>query len=144
MPFHFEGWGFQVNFDGIFIVFCLVAGLDWFFGVALAIINRKLLSKSMFRGILKKIGIVLLVIIVDMICDVTIKDNGVIRYGLIVMLISYELTSFLEHLKLSGVKVPPIIGKLLDHLQVEAQKNLENRQHNKELKKEEEHSDEQN
>lgn len=117
-PWVFEGWGFQVNLDGLFFVLCILVFFDWICGVALSWIQSRTLSDSMLIGILRKTGEILLVIIVDIVCDVTVQDHGLIRSGLIIMLIAYELASFLEHLTVSGIKVPPIVEKLLTHLEV--------------------------
>lgn len=117
-PWVFEGRGFQVNFDGLFFVLCILVCVDWICGVTLSWIKNKTLSDSMLIGILRKIGEIMLVIVVDVVCDVTVQDHRVIRSGLLIALVAYELVSFGEHLTLSGIWVPPIVGKLLKHLEV--------------------------
>lgn len=102
---------------GIDIAFlCLIVAivLDYMSGIIKAYNTKSLSSSIGFRGILKKIGILVLVMLSVVIDRITI-DNGGIRTLVIYYFVANEGLSVLENLAQAGIPIPK---KLRDALKV--------------------------
>ena len=82
--------------------------LDYLTGVMRAFYTGKLSSKVGAKGIIKKIGYIILVVVVE-ILDILLKDNGYLRNIVIYMFIANEGISILENWSAMGIKLPAII-----------------------------------
>lgn len=77
--------------------------------------SGKLSSRAMFKGIVKKI-LTLVIVVIAYQLDILLKVN-MIRYIVIITLIIEEILSIIETITLTGLKVPAIISKGLDILE---------------------------
>lgn len=77
--------------------------------------SGKLSSRVMFKGIVKKI-LTLVIVVIAYQLDILLGIN-VIRYIVIITLIIEEILSIIETITLTGLKVPAIITKALDVLE---------------------------
>lgn len=77
--------------------------------------SGKVSSKAMFKGIVKKIFTLVLVVVAYQI-DLLLSYN-VIRHIAIIAFIVQEIISIIENIALTGVKAPDIITKALDILE---------------------------
>jgi len=95
--------------------------IDYITGIMLAIINKShktasggLSSEVGLRGIFKKFGMLIVVIIANYL-DV-LAGTDVIRNGCIVVLIANEGLSIIENLGTMGVPIPKILVKFIEAL----------------------------
>lgn len=77
--------------------------------------SGKLSSRVMFKGIVKKI-LTLVIVVIAYQLDILLGIN-VVRYIVIITLIIEEILSIIETITLTGLKVPTIITKALDVLE---------------------------
>lgn len=106
---------------------CLML-VDYITGIMLAILNKSskspkggLSSEAGFKGIFKKAGMLIVVIIANRL-DV-LAGTDIIRNGCIFVLIANEGLSIIENLGVMGVPVPKILIRF-----IEALKNKDNEQ----------------
>ena len=111
---------------GPLAVLLAVMALDYISGISAAWTLRRLDSRIGIRGILKKVGY-LLVVAVGMALDYLIRllgggiglpmeDNFFVGLVVILWLIINECISILENTAEMGAPVPPFVGKLLRRL----------------------------
>ena len=95
---------------------CLLVAiiLDYVSGMIKAYNTKSLSSSIGFKGILKKVGILIIVMLAVLVDRVTL-DNGGIRTLVIYYFVANEGLSILENLALSGLPIPK---KLKDALKV--------------------------
>lgn len=102
-------------FGGIDVALtCLIVAivLDYVSGMIKAYNKKQLSSKIGFSGILKKIGILILVMLSVLVDRVT-GDTGAIRTLVIYYFVANEGLSVLENLGESGIPIPNAIKKAL-------------------------------
>ena len=102
-------------FGGIDVALtCLIVAivLDYVSGMIKAYNKKQLSSKIGFSGILKKIGILILVMLSVLVDRVT-GDTGAIRTLVIYYFVANEGLSVLENLGESGIPIPTAIKKAL-------------------------------
>lgn len=97
----------------------IAIALDYVSGIIKAFTNKTLCSKIGFRGILKKIGL-LLIVMVGVLIDRVTGDTGAIRTLVIYYFVANEGLSILENLGEAGVPIPPAIKKALKALRKES------------------------
>ena len=89
--------------------------LDYLTGVCKAIYNKKLSSEIGLKGIVKKIGYLILVAIATMV-DRTMGDTGAIRTLVIYFFVANECLSQLENWGNMGVPFPQKLRDTLEQL----------------------------
>lgn len=102
-------------FGGIDVALtCLIVAivLDYVSGMIKAYNKKQLSSKIGFSGILKKIGILILVMLSVLVDRVT-GNTGAIRTLVIYYFVANEGLSVLENLSESGIPIPTAIKKAL-------------------------------
>lgn len=102
-------------FGGIDVALtCLIVAiiLDYVSGMIKAYNKKQLSSKIGFSGILKKIGILILVMLSVLVDRVT-SNTGAIRTLIIYYFVANEGLSVLENLGESGIPIPTAIKKAL-------------------------------
>jgi toxin secretion/phage lysis holin len=99
--------------------------LDYVTGIIKACMDKKLSSSVGFKGIMKKILILLLVAAGNLIDRVT-GSGGVIRSVVCVFFLCNEALSIVENAALMGVPFPKKIKKLLEQLRDENDEGSEN------------------
>ena len=77
--------------------------------------SGKVSSKVMFKGIVKKILTLVLVVVAYQI-DILL-GYGIIRHVVIIAFIVQEIISIIENITITGIKAPDIITKALDVLE---------------------------
>ena len=103
------------GYDTLFKALLIFIVLDYLSGVMRAIYTKKLSSKIGAKGIIKKIGYIVLIVVVE-ILDILLKDNGYLRNIIIYMFIANEGISILENWSAMGIKVPDIIKDKFSNL----------------------------
>ncbi len=103
------------GYDTLFKALLIFIVLDYLSGIMRAIYTKKLNSKIGAKGIIKKIGYIVLIVVVE-ILDILLKDNGYLRNIIIYMFIANEGISILENWSAMGIKVPDIIKDKFSNL----------------------------
>ena len=108
--------------DGLVVALVLFAAADYITGVMCAISDKKLSSEVGFRGICRKVLIVMLVGIAN-ILDVQVIGNGsVLRTAVIFFYISNEGVSLIENAAHLGLPIPEKLKAVLEQLHDRAEK----------------------
>lgn len=116
------GWLFIYLLGGWDVALqCLVIAiaLDYVSGITRAFVTKTLSSRIGFQGLLKKMGLLLIVMLGTLIDRVT-GDTGAIRTLVIYYFVANEGLSILENLGQAGVPIPPAIKKALKALRKES------------------------
>lgn len=109
------GW-FLGGTDGFLYALLAFVILDYITGVMVAAIQKKVSSEVGFKGICKKVLIVILVGMANIV-DVQIIGNGsAIRTAVIFFYLSNEGISILENTALIGLPVPQKLKDVLEQL----------------------------
>ena len=93
---------------------CLIVAiiLDYLSGVIKAYVTKELSSKIGFKGLIKKVG-VLLIVMLSVIVDQITGSTGAIRTLVIYYFVANEGLSVLENLAQAGVPIPKSIKNAL-------------------------------
>ena len=112
------GWFgyFLGGMDGLMIALVVLMALDYISGVMCAIIDKKLSSAVGFKGICKKVFILMLVGVAHII-DVNVVGTGsTLRGAVICFYLSNEGLSLLENVTHAGLPVPDKLRNALSQL----------------------------
>jgi len=116
VSFSYLGY-FVGGFDTLMITLLIFMLCDYITGIMCAIKKKKLSSKVGFTGIAKKIFIILLVGLVNLL-GIAINIEG-LRYLAISFYIGNEFISIIENASIFGIRVPEkikgILGQLKDN-----------------------------
>ena len=107
------GW-FLGGFDTMMIALLVFMGVDYISGVMCAITNKKLSSKVGAKGILKKVLIILLVGLTNILGTATGIEG--LRYIIISFYLANEGISIIENASVLGLPVPQKIKDVLEQL----------------------------
>ena len=111
--------------DGLLYALIAFVVIDYITGVMCAIINRELSSAVGFKGIFRKVLIVLLVGIANIIDVQVIGTGAVLRTAVIFFYISNEGVSLLENAGHLGLPIPEKIKTVLEQLHDRAENGKE-------------------
>ena len=117
----FLGTGFIYLLGGVDVAMsCLLIAisLDYVSGLIKAYVTKSLSSKIGLRGILKKVGVLLVVMLAVLIDRVT-GETGAIRTLVIYYFVANEGLSIVENLAQAEVPIPKSINKALKALKKE-------------------------
>ncbi|EFV78936.1 hypothetical protein HMPREF1013_00820 [Bacillus sp. 2_A_57_CT2] len=96
--------------DKLLIAFVILMILDYLTGIAAAIYDKKVSSKSAFKGLMKK-GAMFSLVIVATQMDIILGNEGqFIRYAMLMFLIGTEGISLIENLGRLDVKLPKFLS----------------------------------
>ena len=100
---------------------CLIVAIaiDYISGVMKAFVKKELSSKIGLYGLLKKVG-VLLVVMLAVVVDRVTGETGMIRSLVIYYFVANEGLSVIENLGQTGVPIPSTIKKALKALKKES------------------------
>ena len=100
---------------------CLViaVALDYISGVIKAFVNKELSSKIGVKGLLKKVGVFVIVALAVLIDKIT-GESGAVRTLVIYYFVANEGLSIVENLSEAGLPIPDVIKKALKSLKNEA------------------------
>ena len=107
--FLFGGWSALLQTLVLFIV------LDYVFAVLVAATHGELSSKKGFKGIAKKVAILVLVAVAHQI-DLILGDGSLIRDSVIFFYIANELLSILETVGKTSLPIPDVLKRAVDTL----------------------------
>jgi len=119
------GWlgYFLGGVDGLLIALIIFMALDYVTGIMCAIVDKKLSSAVGFKGICKKVLILMLVGVAN-ILDVHVVGNGsALRGAVIAFYLSNEGLSLLENAAYIGLPVPDKLREILSQLHNRENKN---------------------
>ena len=105
--------GFLGGVDGMLITLLVLMAIDYVTGVMIAILRKQLSSSIGFKGLFKKVLILCLVGVANVLDVNVLGGSGAIRGMVICFYISNEGVSVLENAATVGLPVP---GKLKDVL----------------------------
>ena len=96
---------------------CLVIAIaiDYISGLIKAFINKDLSSKIGLKGLLKKVGVLLIVALATLIDRIT-GESGAVRTLVIYYFVANEGLSVVENLGEAGLPIPDVIKKALKSL----------------------------
>lgn len=96
---------------------CLVIAIaiDYISGIIKAYINKDLSSKIGLKGLLKKVGVLLIVALATLIDRIT-GESGAVRTLVIYYFVANEGLSVVENLGEAGLPIPDVIKKALKSL----------------------------
>lgn len=101
--------------DKIFLILLTVIVIDYITGLCRAIINKKLNSMIGIKGIIKKIGY-LLIVAVSVVIDSMTNTPNVVRSLVINFFIVNEIISIVENWGQMGLPLPDKLLQVLDQL----------------------------
>ena len=101
--------GFDIALQSLLIVIVV----DYLTGIASAVYNKELSSKTGFKGILKKISY-LLVVSLSVVIDNLLGQSGLIRTLVIYFFVANDGLSIVENMAEMNIKLP---NKLIDALE---------------------------
>jgi len=110
--FLFGGWSALIQTLVLFIV------LDYVLAVIVAGIYGELNSKKGFKGIAKKVAILVLVAVAHQV-DQVLGDGSLIRDSVIFFYIANELLSIIETVGKTNLPIPSVLKKAVDTLKGE-------------------------
>ena len=128
----FVGWlCFFIGIDFSIKTLLLVMTIDYAIGISLAIIGSskhgdgKLSSKIGYKGLIKKITILLLVGLGAIIDDYLVASGISFEYIKDISVVAFivnEIVSIIENSKLAGLEIPDIFTKLIEFLNIKKKK----------------------
>ena len=101
------------GYDTLFKILLTLIILDYISGVLKAIYMKKLNSSIGAKGIIKKIGYIILVILVQVL-GLLLNDDGYVRSIVLYMFIANEGLSILENWSKMGIQMPKFIKDKFD------------------------------
>ena len=128
----FVGWlCFFIGIDFSIKTLLLVMTIDYAIGISLAIIGSskhgdgKLSSKIGYKGLIKKITILLLVGLGAIIDDYLVASGISFEYIKDISVVAFivnEVVSIIENSRLAGLEIPDIFTKLIEFLNIKKKK----------------------
>lgn len=128
----FVGWlCFFIGIDFSIKTLLLVMTIDYVIGISLAITGSskhgdgKLSSKIGYKGLIKKITILLLVGLGSIIDDYLVASGISFEYIKDISIVAFivnEIVSIIENSRLAGLEIPDIFTKLIEFLNIKKKK----------------------
>ena len=115
------GW-FLGGVDGMLIALIVLMALDYLSGVMCAIVDKKLSSAIGFKGICKKVLILMLVGVANIIDTYVVGSGAVLRGAVICFYLSNEGLSLLENAAYLGLPIPDKLREILAQLHERSKK----------------------
>lgn len=109
------GW-FLGGCDGLLIALILFMAMDYVTGVMCAVVDKRLSSTVGFKGIFKKVLILMLVGIAHMLDAAVIGTGSVLRTAIIFFYLSNEGVSLTENAAHLGLPIPERLKAVLEQL----------------------------
>ena len=112
------GWlgYFLGGVDGLMIALLIFMGLDYITGVMVGILDKRLSSSVGFKGLFKKLCIVMLVGVANVVDTQVIGTGSALRGAVICFYLSNEGLSLLENAAYLGLPVPDKLKNILSQL----------------------------
>lgn len=100
------------GFDIALLCLIIAIVLDYISGIIKAYVNKDLSSRIGFKGLVKKVGVLLVVMLAVLIDKIT-GDTGAVRTLVIYYFVANEGLSIIENLAIAGVPIPDSIKNAL-------------------------------
>lgn len=110
--------------DNLLIMLLIIMAIDYITGICKAIISKKINSIVGVKGIVKKFGYLLIVVLAVLI-DKIIGDTSAIRVLVIYFFIANEGISILENWALMGLPLPNKLKQIFEQLKNESNEKNE-------------------
>ena len=120
-------WG---ELNGMLIALLVFIVLDYVTGLMSAAKNKRLSSSVGFKGILKKVGILIAVAVAHVLDVYVLKMDGVLMTMTELFMIANEGLSILENLGEIGVRFPTVLKNALEKLREKNDKENEDKGEN--------------
>ena len=124
------GW-FLGGVDGMMIALIVLMVLDYLSGVMCAIADKKLSSAIGFKGICKKVLILMLVGVANIIDIHVVGTGAVLRGAVICFYLSNEGLSLLENAAYLGLPIPDKLREILAQLHNRSEKEKDKTEEDK-------------
>lgn len=105
--------------DGIIIALVLAIGIDYITGVIAAGVRGELSSKVGMTGLLKKVGIFLVVGLCGIMDRAVPGTNGAVRQAACIFYIANEALSIIENAGSMGIPIPKVLKRAVSSLRAE-------------------------
>lgn len=102
----------------MFIALCVFMIMDYITGILKAVKTKKLSSRTGFLGIAKKV-IILFIVCVANIIDIMLESNGIIRTFIMTFYICNEGISILENASVFNIPFPEKLKNILEGMRDE-------------------------
>lgn len=109
------------GFDVALSCLVIATSLDYISGIIKAFYTKQLSSKIGFKGLLKKIGILLLVM-VSVLVDRVAGNTGAVRTLVIYYFVANEGLSIVENLAETNIPIPAVLKRALKAIKKEGNK----------------------
>ena len=121
------GWlGYFVGgWDGMLIALVILMALDYITGVMCAVADHKLLSAVGFKGICKKVFILLLVGVANIVDVHVVGTGSALRGAVVCFYLTNEGVSILENAGHIGLPIPEKLKTVLEQLHGRTEENEE-------------------
>ncbi len=110
------------GYDFLFELLLIFLALDYITGVLRAIYTKKISSDIGAKGIIKKVGYILIVIVASLL-DMLFDNGDKIRNLIIYMFIANESISIIDNWTNMGIKIPRLLKKNLTQIENNLEKN---------------------
>lgn len=126
------GWlgYFLGGFDGMMIALIVFMTLDYLTGVMCAIVDKKLSSAVGFKGICKKVLILMLVGVANIVDVHVVGTGSALRGAVVCFYLSNEGVSILENAAHIGLPIPEKLKEILAQLHNRGDKSGEPKEEN--------------
>lgn len=104
--------------DHLIKAFVIFMAIDFTLGIMVGFINKEIESKKAFKGLSKKVAMILMVIAAVQL-DVATESGNFMRNAMILFLIGMEGISMIENLGKLGIKVPKFLANAFTQLQMD-------------------------
>lgn len=123
----FGGFGglFWGKLDGVMMALLAFIVIDYITGLMVAIVNKTLNSSVGFKGLAKKVFILLLVLIANILDIHVMGGSGVVRGVVIAFYLANEGISILENAGKLGVPYPEKLKNVLEQLKESEEQNAD-------------------
>ena len=109
--------------DGMLIALVVFMALDYITGLMCAIVDKKLSSAVDFKGICKKVLILMLVGVANILDVHVVGQGSALRGAVIAFYLSNEGLSLLENAAYIGLPIPEKLREILEQLHNRDEKN---------------------
>lgn len=113
------------GFDVALSCIVIAIALDYVSGLIKAFYTKQLSSKIGFKGLLKKIGILILVMVAVLV-DRVAGNTGAVRTLVIYYFVANEGLSIIENLAETNIPIPAVLKRALKAIKKEGNKKNEN------------------
>lgn len=104
------------EWDGLLLALALFMVVEYLTQILVAILNKKISSEISFCGIAKKVSIIFLVMVGNVIDVLIIQNGSIIRTAVIFFYLSNEGITILENVAILGLPIPQKLKDILEQL----------------------------